>query len=415
MAFTGVLFTSRAVARRGSECTSFESFHYPSAHSLTHLMNIPKLAAYYFPNYHIDSMNERVMGDGWTEWELVKSAKPRFEGHRQPTLPTWGYFDESLQCQMQRQVDAAVNAGIQAFLFDWYWFEDRPFLNRPLDDAFIKNRAGCGMEFALMWANHDWQNIFPAPKAPLDKQPILFPNPPASQIWENMTDYITTTYLSQENYLRIDGCPFFFFFNLQAFIEGFENLDEAAKALRVFDRKAQSVGAPRMHYSFRASEKIALASEWTLSISPQEVASRLGMGSIGDYGWEFENPMASPPFPKYPYNNWSEHNISSWSTKLAMGLPYSPCVQVGWDSTARCTDLETLEPIGYPWWPVAEPFEVQTFKNNLLQAKEFAIAHGSPLVTINAWNEWTEGSYLLPCESYGDSRLKAVKEVFLPA
>lgn len=47
-----------------------------------------QVAVYYFPNYHPDSINARWHGNGWTEWEVVKAAKPRFPGHhqRQPLL-----------------------------------------------------------------------------------------------------------------------------------------------------------------------------------------------------------------------------------------------------------------------------------------------------------------------------------------
>ena len=39
--------------------------------------------------------NEKNKGKGWSEWELIKAAKPRFPNHDQPKKPLWGYTDES--------------------------------------------------------------------------------------------------------------------------------------------------------------------------------------------------------------------------------------------------------------------------------------------------------------------------------
>ena len=44
-------------------------------------------AAYYFPNFHEEIRNEPFHGKGWSEWEVLKCARPRFEGHRQPKIP----------------------------------------------------------------------------------------------------------------------------------------------------------------------------------------------------------------------------------------------------------------------------------------------------------------------------------------
>lgn len=56
------------------------------------------VACYYFPNYHTrDREDPRISNqhwENWSEWELVKQAKPRFEGHHQPNVPAWGYTDE---------------------------------------------------------------------------------------------------------------------------------------------------------------------------------------------------------------------------------------------------------------------------------------------------------------------------------
>src|SRR3546814_13020189 len=53
------------------------------------------VAAYYFPNYHTgDPRNEHHKGAGWSEWEFVKAAKPRFPEDQQHKVPLWGNIEE---------------------------------------------------------------------------------------------------------------------------------------------------------------------------------------------------------------------------------------------------------------------------------------------------------------------------------
>ena len=52
-------------------------------------------AVYYFPNWHCEERNFPKHGKNWTEWELMKHATSRFEGHDQPKIPLWGYEDEA--------------------------------------------------------------------------------------------------------------------------------------------------------------------------------------------------------------------------------------------------------------------------------------------------------------------------------
>jgi len=71
------------------------------------------VAAYYFGNYHPgDPRNARQKGPDWTEWNLVREAKPRFPGHRQPRVPLWGHGDESDPAVMARKIDAAADYGV---------------------------------------------------------------------------------------------------------------------------------------------------------------------------------------------------------------------------------------------------------------------------------------------------------------
>jgi hypothetical protein len=76
----------------------------------------PLVCAYYFPNWHPNHQNDKWHGKGWTEWNVVKYATPRFEGHKQPKVPLWGYEDESDPVVMSKKVEAAANYGIDGFI-----------------------------------------------------------------------------------------------------------------------------------------------------------------------------------------------------------------------------------------------------------------------------------------------------------
>jgi hypothetical protein len=121
-----------------------------------------EVAAYYSPNYHRDPRSDAWYGPGWTEWELVKAARPRFPGHRQPIEPAWGYFDEADPAWAARQIDLAADHGVTCFLYDWYWYEDGPYLQGALERGFLEAPNRGRLKFALLWANHDWLHVQPA-------------------------------------------------------------------------------------------------------------------------------------------------------------------------------------------------------------------------------------------------------------
>ena len=107
------------------------------------------IASYYFPNYHVDARNAERFGDGWVEWELVKNAKPRFPGHQQPNVPAWGYTDEANPAHMAQKIDAAADHGVDAFIFDWYYYDDGLFLAVPrgqrIFDAAVQGSENQGL------------------------------------------------------------------------------------------------------------------------------------------------------------------------------------------------------------------------------------------------------------------------------
>jgi hypothetical protein len=89
-----------------------------------------------------------------------------------------------------------------------------------------------------------------------------------------------------------------------------------------------------------------------------------------------------------------------------LNIPLFPCVSVGWDDTPRFPAKGIDDVVHHHNTP-------ESFAALLYKAKEYADSHPEQpkLITINAWNEWVEGSYLLPDMHNGFSYLEAVKEV----
>ena len=87
---------------------------------------------------------------------------------------------------------------------------------------------------------------------------------------------------------------------------------------------------------------------------------------------------------------------------------------MGWDPSPRTVQSDQYENRGYPFCAVWQGNTPQAWKEALQQARMF-VEEGHDkhkMVTLNAWNEWTEGSYLLPDTQHGTAYLQAVREVF---
>ena len=98
-----------------------------------------------------------------------------------------------------------------------------------------------------------------------------------------------------------------------------------------------------------------------------------------------------------------------------LGVPFHPNVTVGWDASPRIAPGAPFD-TGAQAYPPVWTSSPEGFEAGLRRAKRFveARAGGYAEITINAWNEWTEGSYLLPDTVNGTRMLDAVRHVFGP-
>ncbi|MCA4132598.1 glycoside hydrolase family 99-like domain-containing protein [Arthrobacter sp. M4] len=366
------------------------------------------VAAYYFPNYHLDPRNEQWHGEGWTEWELLKQAGPRFEGHQQPRVPAHGYEDEADPAVMGEKMTLAATHGVDAFLFDWYWYSGRPYLERPLEEAFMPGALAHGMKFALMWANHDWTNIHPW-KSATPATNLELGTVDAAQ-FEAATDYIIERYFSHPAYLRLGGRPYLSIYSVATLIDGLGGVDQTKAALDGLRVRAARAGHPDIHLNLVCREKTALPQDG-IAMNEEALVDRLGFDSVTSYVWVHHYAM---PNLQTPYREMLDQAEEGWDTLAGRyHVPFFPNVTVGWDPSPRTVQSDRYNPdLGYPHTNVISDATPEQFGRALEKVRSFVRKTEAPLITINAWNEWTEGSYLEPDTVHGTGHLEQIRRVF---
>ena len=378
-----------------------------------------EVAVYYFPNYHVDSINEKWHGKGWTEWDLVKVSRPRFEGHLQPKVPSWGYFDEANPAWAAKEIDLAANNGIDVFIYDWYWYQ--PFglyLQEGLEKGFLKAPNNKRLKFALMWANHNWANIHPTPYTNFQEK--LTDGRVSPETWDTITDYIITHYFRQPNYWTIDGKPYFSIFETSKFIESFGSLEKAGAAMQLFEDKVKRAGFPGLHFNCidQGITDGGLQHALNTTATAGDAFKALKTSSITSYNFLYAYDLSKAGWPTASYQNAVTANTAYWP-KISSKYPdleYYPNVTMGWDVTPRLVQSDKFDTFkGYPWTPVFNGDNTpEAFQSALVKAKAFVDLknYKHKIVILNAWNEWTEGSYLLPEERTGTKYLEAIRNVF---
>ena len=368
------------------------------------------VVSYYFGNYHPgDPRNAKAKGPGWSEWELVKNAKPHFPGHQQPNVPAWGYTDESKPEVMAQKIAAAADHGISAFLFDWYYYNDGPFLDRPIDEGFLRATNSARLKFAFMWANHDWLDIHPYHQGAPRK--LLYPGSVTPEMFSKIGDHLIKDYFTRGNYWRIDGKPYFSFYDLEKLLASFGSVEATRAALDQFRARAKAAGLPGLHLNAVVWGRTILPTEKTVA-DPAKLVHDLGFDSVTSYVWIHHVAL---PKQQTEYNFVRDNYFDYWTkTATNFGVPYIPNVTMGWDSSPRADQSQRFDNSGYPFMNTIKDNTPENFRTALKLAKQRLLDEptGLRILNLNCWNEWTEGSYLEPDTVHGMAYLDAIREVF---
>lgn len=359
------------------------------------------LAAYVWPsNHHDERFGDMLWPDGMGEWEVIKKGNPRFEGHYQPKVPLWGYEPDNDPIVMERWIDAATDHGINTFIFDWYWFDEGPFLESSLNDGFLKASNNEKMNFYVMWANHNVRRNYWNVHKFKDDDSLLWDGAVDRENFDIIVARVIEQYFKKPNYFRIDGKPVFSLFSINNFIRGLGGLDQAREAIDYFRNETKKAGFPGLHL------QTILFGNPNADLLMK--IDSLTANSATQYNW-------GGPHPE-DYVRWGVQAMEKMETwDQALSIPFFPNASIGWDDSPRFPQKNKEDIVHLNKTPEA-------FSGFLQKAKDYCRDHPGEtnLITIFSWNEWIEGGYLLPDVKYGYRYLEAVrntldKEYRLPA
>lgn len=354
------------------------------------------VAAYVWPSCHHDKrFGDMLWPEGVGEWEVIKKGTPRFDGHYQPRLPLWGYEADNDPKVVERWIDVALDHGVNVFVYDWYWFDDGPFLESALNDGFLKAENNEEMQFYLMWANHDVKKNYWNVHRYKDDESILWDGAVNRDQFAHIVERVISQYFTRPNYFKIDGMPVFSIFSIENLVEGFGNMEATRQALDYFREEVKKAGFPGLHIQWNQGGGAVMSDEAAKAFA--ERVEQMGFNSVAMYNMGGLNE---------DYLHYGENSVKIREQMDAILEPVFPCVSVGWDDTPRFPAKGIKDVVHYHNTP-------ESFAALLSLAKEYADSHPdhSKLITINAWNEWVEGSYLLPDMLNGFDYLQAVKKV----
>ena len=180
---------------------------------------------------------------------------------------------------------------------------------------------------------------------------------------------------------------------IDTFIERMGGVEQAAEAIEFLRAEAAHAGLGGVHIM---ACDFGLKPEWMKA---------LGIDSATIYNFVHWTSARGNP----DYAEWAERAARRFdAAKRELGVAYFPHASVGWDYNPRFPKEFAADTV---LDSTPEKFEAV-----LRRAKDWIDANPQPgmpnLVTVNSWNEWTEGSYLEPDTVNGLGYLEAIRRVF---
>ena len=349
-----------------------------------------KALALYLPAFHQVPENDKWWGEGFTEWDNVRSGKPFFDGHVQPVHPyDRYYYDLSNPEDILQQIKLANKYNISGFVMYHYWFsEGKQIFTKPAE--IIRDKIKDQIEYCFCWANESWITTWHGK----DPDTILQKTYGPQSEWEAHIDYLYS-FFKDKRYIRIDGKPVLFIYKPN-------EIPQYEKMLDFWNDFLHSKGEKGIYVvefiSSKNRELHSLDSDAVMEFEPLYTTF---------FDLNIFNKMKRAICKvrkKIDYQSYDK----LWKSILKRKRTYhgkkiiKSCF-CAWDNSPR-KEYNSMIVKG------SNPSKFQHYLKKLKESDRKDTSNS--YLVINAWNEWSEGAFLEPSEENGYEYLEAVKSVF---
>jgi lipopolysaccharide biosynthesis protein len=341
------------------------------------------------PQFHPFPENDLWWGKGFTEWTNVTKARPSFKGHYQPHLPAdLGFYDMRLLQTLIDQANLAEEHNISGFCFYHYWFNGKRLLETPINKILTSQKPN--FPFMLAWANENWSRRWDGQ----DKE-VLIEQKYNAEDHAAHAKYLCENEFKDDRYIKIDGKPFFLFYNAHI-------IPDLKETIQIWRNEVKKHGFKDIYLG-----GIKTSSNYI----PDAV--ELGFDVVIEWQPDWKNLEIVPNLWDRIKNKFSlgktyrkidfKEVTKRMKAKKCPPNKHFHCVVPGWDNSARRKNnafiMTDATPELYGDW----------LKDTCVKAEVYSDEEN--FLFINAWNEWAEGNHLEPDRKWKRAFLEKTKDI----
>lgn len=350
-----------------------------------------KIISFYLPQFYETEENNKWWGKGFTEWTNVKKAKPLYKGHYQPKIPDNNYYYCLLDSNVQEwQSKIAIENGIYGFCYYHYWFNGKILLEKPMENMLVNKKIR--INFCISWANEPWTRTWTG-----SNKDVLMPQSYGDQEeWEQHLQYLLP-FFSDERYIKKNNKPMFLIYRA-------ENVSKCQDMITYWDKRLKEYGFSGIYVletltGWQKEKKIE-NSAGVVAMEPMhcmavnmskacrlwhKLIRQLRLCKIGIYN-AYNYDYVWKRIIKKKFNQCRDYYYGGF---------------MNWDNTARKGQNAIF----------LKGFSINKYHCYLEKMYHKCQAEEKEYLFFNAWNEWSEGTYLEPDNLYGYNYLKVIKEI----